>query len=263
MPGKRARRVWREAARKRPGFIQDEHGTSLGSPPYPAVFSALVTAFGQAWVDFDVYMPDCWATDPQRRAEGRDPGGPGVRHEAGTGDRAAETPDGGRAPRHCGPPPTRCTAAAASSGPRSGRWRWPTSSSSPATTGSPSRKDKVIRADQAVTGAVFERRSCGNGTKGPRYGDWALIATADPREFLLIRRLPGPRQEPVHLLPVLGTGRPARDHDLFHHHRRAQMARGSRPPLLPVKRDLSFTAALLVSCVSPVSAWAGAQRARV
>jgi hypothetical protein len=38
---------------------------------------------------------------------------------------------------------------------------------------------------------VFERRSCGNGTKGPRYGDWALLATADPRELLLIRRLPG------------------------------------------------------------------------
>ena len=51
-------------------------------------------------------------------------------------------------------------------------------------------KDKVIRADQAIPGAVFERRSCGNGTKGPRYGDWALIATADPRELLLIRRLP-------------------------------------------------------------------------
>src|SRR6266700_7493127 len=51
-------------------------------------------------------------------------------------------------------------------------------------------KDKVIRADQAIPGAIFERRSCGNGTKGPRYGDWALIATADPREFLLIRRFP-------------------------------------------------------------------------
>ena len=34
MPGKRACPVWREAARKRPGFIQHEHGTSLGSPPY-------------------------------------------------------------------------------------------------------------------------------------------------------------------------------------------------------------------------------------
>ena len=50
-------------------------------------------------------------------------------------------------------------------------------------------KDTVIRADQAIADAVFERRSCGNGTKGPRYSDWALIATAGPREFLLIRRL--------------------------------------------------------------------------
>ena len=31
---KRARRVWREAARKRPGFTQHEHGTSPGGPPY-------------------------------------------------------------------------------------------------------------------------------------------------------------------------------------------------------------------------------------
>jgi hypothetical protein len=29
-----ARRVWREAARKRLGFTQREHGTSPGSPPY-------------------------------------------------------------------------------------------------------------------------------------------------------------------------------------------------------------------------------------
>ena len=42
-------------------------------------------------------------------------------------------------------------------------------------------KDKAPRADEAIAGAVFERRSCGNGKKGPRYGDWALIATADPR----------------------------------------------------------------------------------
>jgi hypothetical protein len=47
----------------------------------------------------------------------------------------------------------------------------------------------VIRAEQAVAEAVFERRSCGNGSKGPRYSDWALTATADPTEFLLIRRL--------------------------------------------------------------------------
>jgi hypothetical protein len=51
-------------------------------------------------------------------------------------------------------------------------------------------RNTVIRADDAISDAVFERRSCGNGTKGPRYSDWALTATAGPREFLLIRRLP-------------------------------------------------------------------------
>ena len=39
------------------------------------VFAALVTAFGQAWVDFDVYMPDCWAKDPQRREKAGIPEG--------------------------------------------------------------------------------------------------------------------------------------------------------------------------------------------
>ena len=49
------------------------------------VFTALVTAFGQAWVDFDVYMPDCWARDPQRRKKAGIPEGLGVRDQAGTG----------------------------------------------------------------------------------------------------------------------------------------------------------------------------------
>jgi len=47
----------------------------------------------------------------------------------------------------------------------------------------------VIRADEAVRDAVFELRSCGNGSKGPRFADWALTATSSPRHVLLIRRL--------------------------------------------------------------------------
>ena len=31
------------------------------------VFAAYVTTSGQAWADFEVYMPDRWATDPGRR----------------------------------------------------------------------------------------------------------------------------------------------------------------------------------------------------
>ena len=38
---KAARRVWREAVRKRPGFIQHEHGTSPGSPPYKVLATEL------------------------------------------------------------------------------------------------------------------------------------------------------------------------------------------------------------------------------
>ena len=47
----------------------------------------------------------------------------------------------------------------------------------------------VIRADEAVKDAVFERRSCGSGSKGPRYSDWAMTATGTGGQRLLIRRL--------------------------------------------------------------------------
>src|SRR5262249_50733697 len=43
--------------------------------------------------------------------------------------------------------------------------------------------------EEAVADAVFERRSCGNGSKGPRYSDWALTATGIGGQYLLIRRL--------------------------------------------------------------------------
>jgi SRSO17 transposase len=48
-----------------------------------------------------------------------------------------------------------------------------------------------LRADQAlelVEPRGWNRRSAGAGSKGPRYDDWAFIATASPRHHLLIRR---------------------------------------------------------------------------
>ena len=71
-------------------------------------------------------------------------------------------------------------------------------------------RNKVTRADQAVREAVFEQRSAGNGTKGPRYAGWALLGTKDPREFLLIRRLPdrGKNQHTFYLCHA-AEGRPA------------------------------------------------------
>jgi putative transposase len=98
----------------------------------------------------------------------------------------------------------------------------------------------VIKAEEAAGDAVFERRSCGNGSKGPRYADWALAATASPRHILLIRRLPS-RPDNLTFYLCWAPGRPARHDDVLHHHRRAALAgrgdvqdRKGRPGLGPV-----------------------------
>jgi len=69
-------------------------------------------------------------------------------------------------------------------------------------------KDKVIRADEAIAGAVFERRSAGTGERPP-YSGWALTG---PRTRGVPADPPAarPREESVHVLPVLvPEGRPA------------------------------------------------------
>ena len=152
------------------------------------VFTALVTACGQAWVDFDVYMPDCWAKDPQRREKAGIPEGLTF---ATKPDLALEQVKrliaGG----------LRVLWAADEVYGRSGDFR-PGCEPRPVLRRHRSlrhhdhlrARTKVTRADQAIHEAVFEQRSCGNGAKRPRYADWALLATQDPEELLLIRRLP-------------------------------------------------------------------------
>jgi len=151
------------------------------------VFAALVTVLGQAWADFDVYMPDTWAKDPRRR---RRAGIPDALKFATKPDLAIE-----QVKRLAKAGLRFLWAAAGEVCGRSGRFRGACRALSlayvviiPCDYRVATAAGTVIRADQAVSDAVFERRSCGNGTKGPRYSDWALIATADPREFLLIRR---------------------------------------------------------------------------
>ena len=67
----------------------------------------------------------------------------------------------------------------------------------------------MIRADEAVADAVFERRSCGNGSKGPRYSDWAMTATAIKGQYLLIRRLISRPDQLTFYLCWAPPGRPA------------------------------------------------------
>ena len=66
-----------------------------------------------------------------------------------------------------------------------------------------------IRADQAVPDAIFERRSCGAGTKGPRISDWAMTATRIPGQSLLIRRLVSRPDQYTFYLCWAPEGRPA------------------------------------------------------
>jgi hypothetical protein len=173
------------------------------------VFTALVTACGQAWVDFDVYMPDCWARDPQRREKAGIPEGLAF---ATKPELALE-----QVKRLIAGGLRVLWAAADEVYGRSGDFRAELRALGlsyvaivPCDTKITFAKNKVTRADQAIREAVFEQRSCGNGAKGPRYADWALLATQDPEELLLIRRLPDrERNQYTFYLCHAAEGRPA------------------------------------------------------
>ena len=172
------------------------------------VFAALVTALGQAWIDFGVYMPRSWADDPRRRAKARIPEklAFATKPELAIAQVKRLMAAGVRA----------MWAAADEVYGRSGEFRAALRALSlayvviiPCDYKVTLAKNTVIRADQAIPEAVFERRPCGNGTKGPRYSDWALLATADPRESLLIRRLDRDENQYTFYLCWSPEGRPA------------------------------------------------------
>ena len=173
------------------------------------VFSALVTASGQAWVDFDAYMPACWAKDPARRKKAGIPEALAfaTKPELAIAQVKRLVAGGLRV----------LWAAADEVYGRSGEFRDALRGLGlsyvviiPCDYQVTFARNKVTRADQAIREAVFEQRSAGNGTKGPRYAGWALLGTKDPREFLLIRRLPdrGKNQHTFYLCHA-AEGRPA------------------------------------------------------
>jgi SRSO17 transposase len=152
------------------------------------VFSAYVTAHGQAWVDFDVYMPERWARDlPRRRAAGI----PGNLQFATKPQLAMKQLDRLTAAGL----PARWVAFDEVYG-RSEELRKKAAKAGlayvaiiPCDYQVTTPAGTTIRADEAVKDAIFERRSCGNGAKGPRYSDWAMTATSIDGQYLLIRRL--------------------------------------------------------------------------
>jgi DDE superfamily endonuclease len=173
------------------------------------VFSALVTATGQCWAWFDLYMPECWARDPARR---RKAGIPRRLKFATKPELAIE-----QVRAIIGHGIRMCWVAADEVYGRSGNFR----AACRALLLSYvviipcdyrvilARGTDPVRAGKAARGAVFERRSAGNGTKGPRYGWWALLATADPEEFLLVRRLEREKNPYTYYLCHAAPGRPA------------------------------------------------------
>jgi SRSO17 transposase len=172
------------------------------------VFSAYVTANGQAWADFDVYMPERWAGDLPRRQAAGIPGDLqfATKPELAIGQLRRLT---------AASLPARWAAADEVYG-RSGAFRQACEDAGlayvviiPCDYQVTTPAGTVIRADEAPANAVFERRSCGTGAKGPRFSDWALTDTAAPRQFLLIRRLISRPDRLTFYLCWAPEGRPA------------------------------------------------------
>jgi SRSO17 transposase len=172
------------------------------------VFSAYVTACGQAWADFDVYMPERWAQDLPRRASAGIPAGlefatkPQLAMNQLERLLAAGLPARWAAFDEVYGRSEKLRKQAAKAGlayvaiiPCDYQVTLPSGT--------------VIRADEAVKDAVFERRSCGNGSKGPRYSDWAMTATSIEGQSLLIRRLIARPEQLTFYLCWAPPGRPA------------------------------------------------------
>jgi SRSO17 transposase len=172
------------------------------------VFCAYVTAHGQAWVDFDVYLPQRWARDlPRRRAAGI----PDDLAFATKPQLAANQLDRLAAAEL----PARWVAFDEVYG-RSEALRTKAAKAGlayvaiiPCDYQLTLPSGTTIRADQATADAVFERRSAGNGSKGPRYSDWAMTATATEGQYLLIRRLLSRPDSHTFYLCWAPPGRPA------------------------------------------------------
>jgi SRSO17 transposase len=172
------------------------------------VFSAYVTARGQAWADFDVYMPHRWAGELRRRR------GAGIPDDLEFATKPQLAMDQLARLLAAGLP-ARWAAFDEVYG-RSEKLRKTAAKAGlayvaiiPCDYQVTLPSGAVIRADQAAAGSVFERRSCGNGSKGPRYSDWAMTVTAIKGQYLLIRRLISRPEQLTFYLCWAPHGRPA------------------------------------------------------
>jgi hypothetical protein len=172
------------------------------------VFSAYVTGHGQAWADFDVYMPQRWARDDSRRQ------GAGIPADLEFATKPQLAMGQLKRLATAGLP-IRWVAFDEVYG-RSEQLRKTAAGQGlayaaiiPCDYQVTLPSGTAIRADEALAEALFERRSCGNGSKGPRYSDWAMLATAIDGQYLLIRRLLSRPDQVTFYLCWAPPGRPA------------------------------------------------------
>ncbi len=144
---------------------------------------------GRALIDRELYLPESWTSDRDRCAQ------------AGIGDEVAfaTKPELARTMIEraiIAGVPFSWVAADEAYGQNMGLRDWledhhvsyvlavPRSFTAPTAAG-------AMRADQLaglVPAAGWQQISCGDGAKGPRFYDWALIATSSPAHQLLVRR---------------------------------------------------------------------------
>jgi SRSO17 transposase len=155
-----------------------------------AVYASYATAHGHALIDRELYVQREWFTDPDRmRQAGFD-----ADHAFATKGRIAKTQaqralDGGLRPAWCtGDEVYGRSTELREVFEQSGiGYVFAVGADFHITTSGSAK----MRADQAlslVEARGWNRRSCGNGSKGRRLYDWVWIATASPRHHLLIRR---------------------------------------------------------------------------
>jgi SRSO17 transposase len=155
-----------------------------------AVYASYATARGHALIDRELYVQAEWFTDPERmRAAGFEAGHAFATKGQIAREQARRALDGGLTPAWATGDEVygRSSELRTLFEQRGIGYVFAVGSDFRITTSGSVK----MRADQAlalVEPRGWNRRSCGNGSKGRRLYDWAWIATASPRHHLLIRR---------------------------------------------------------------------------
>jgi SRSO17 transposase len=155
-----------------------------------AVYTTYATAAGHALIDRDLYVQEHWFADPYRMAAAGFPPGHAFATKPQLAKAQAERAlDAGITPRWATGDEVygRSSELREVFETRGIGYVFAVGCDFTLTTSGQQR----LRADQAlalVEPEGWNRRSCGAGAKGPRYYDWAWIATASQHHHLLIRR---------------------------------------------------------------------------